>query len=422
MKLTSRLPLRWRITLMTGAIVLASNLCMMFVSIYSANTGFDVVLTNVSYYYQNSDANEVVMNDAGETETSENGTYRVEEESEVITFDQKQENLSEYMPNELTDADAASSTVYFPDNSSVSRNFNLISILTMCVTTILGMVIAYVLSARALRPIYQLNQSVLTITGNNLNRRVEESEANDEVGSLQKSFNGMMDRLETSFNRQKEFSRNVAHELKTPLTTMKTGFQVLRMDEHPAWQDVQRLLSVTEKNIDRLIAIVQDLFLFTMEERVEFNDEIDVRGLLEKLIEEQNDIAKKHQVEFSLECPEEIVVLQNEALLTRALNNLIENALKYNKPFGKVNLKVSQKRQFVHIEIQDTGIGIDKEQIERIWEPFYCVDKSRSRKLGGAGIGLALVRSISEKCGFDVFVSSEKEKGTVFTIEIPYHL
>jgi len=201
MKQHFRMPLRWRITLMTGAVVFISSLCMMMVNIYFANDGFDVVMTNVNYYYQNSIENSQVTSALNEMESeliknSENQftgkNVIVVGDPQFVHFDAIQDDLSMLMEDQLTDADASSSSVYFPDNSAISRKFNSIAILTLFLCTLMGMVIAYVLSARALRPIQELNQSVLTITGNNLNRRVEESGINDEVGSLQKSFNSMI--------------------------------------------------------------------------------------------------------------------------------------------------------------------------------------------------------------------------------------
>ncbi len=432
MKQHVRIPLRWRITLMTGAVVFISSLCMMMVNIYFANDGFDVVMTNVNYYYQNSLGNSqevMAVLDEVDEELSKNSENQFNGKNVIVVgdpqfvhFETVQEDLSVLMEDQLSGADASSSSVYFPDNSAISRKFNSIAVLTLFLCTLMGMIIAYVLSARALRPIQQLNQSVLTITGNNLNRRVEESGIKDEVGSLQKSFNSMMDRLESSFKRQKEFSRNVAHELKTPLTTMKTGIQVMHMEEHPSSEEMLQVLSVTEKNIDRLISIVQDLLLFTKEERVEFDDAVEIGELLSQILEDHRPAAEKQNITLHLECRQSCTVMQNEALLMRALNNLIENAIKYNTLNGCVNVTVKKMNSFVRVEIMDTGIGIGKNHLDQIWEPFYCEDESRSRKSGGAGIGLALVKSISEKCGFDVRVSSEKGKGSIFTVELPYHL
>lgn len=432
MKQHFRIPLRWRITLMTGAVVFISSLCMMMVNIYFANDGFDVVMTNVNYYYQNSlnNSQEVMAAlDEMDNELAKNSENQFNGKNVIVVgdpqfvhFDAVQEDLSVLMEDQLSDADASSSSVYFPDNSAISRKFNSIAVVTLFLCTLMGMVIAYVLSARALFPIQQLNQSVLTITGNNLNRRVEESGIKDEVGSLQKSFNSMMDRLETSFKRQKEFSRNVAHELKTPLTTMKTGIQVMHLESQPSSEEMLQVLSVTEKNIDRLISIVQDLLLFTKEERVEFNDAVELKSLLSQILEDHRHAAEKQNILLQLECHQDCTVMQNEALLMRALNNLIENAIKYNTANGSVHVAVKKMKSFVRIEIADTGIGIEKSHLDQIWEPFYCEDESRSRKSGGAGIGLALVKSISEKCGFDVTVSSEKGKGSIFTVELPYHL
>lgn len=427
MKYKSKLPLRWRITLMTGAVVLVSNFCMMMVSVHYANNGFDVVLTNVSDYYENSMAapkSEVVMNDNEsqieneEIEEQKSAGAFLKNETEDFRFNDLMEEVESLNSSSVNESFSSS----FPDSNSVSRAFNLISVVTMIGTTLMGMIIAYLLSARALRPISELNQSVLSITGSNLNRRVEESGIPDEVGSLQKSFNGMMNRLESSFHRQKEFSRNVAHELKTPLTTMKTGIQVLRMDEHPDTEEIMQVLSVTEKNIDRLISIVQDLLMFTNDQVIEFHDEIELGSCLLNVIHEQKSFAKLNQVKLSLKCSQDIQVIQNEALLTRAFSNLIENAIKYNKKDGYVEITVMKKQTHAVVEIKDTGIGMEPDQLERIWEPFYCVEPSRSRASGGAGIGLALVRSISEKCGFDVKVTSIKGQGSVFTVEIPYEL
>lgn len=275
---------------------------------------------------------------------------------------------------------------------------------------ILGMIIAYPISGFMLKPFKDLASDIESINANNLKNELKIDNPNDEIGVIKKSVNQMLHRLDESFQRQKRFASNVSHELKTPLTVMKTYGQIL--DESSTLDEYQEVNAVQLKNIDRMITLVDDFMMFS-EEEILINDHIDVKECLEAVIDDLKPLMDKKKLELDVKV-NDLYIMSNKSLFSRLLYNLINNAIKYNKDNGKIYITLEDMR----LSIRDTGIGIDDEHIKHIFEPLYCVDKSRSRELGGSGLGLAIVRNICKTLGYKVEVYSKIGYGTEFVIKL----
>lgn len=302
--------------------------------------------------------------------------------------------------------------------SEAQREFSISNIIIMFILLTAGILIAYFIMGRALRPLSNLSEAIQDISENNLSTSIEVPPTKDEVGSLAVSFNAMLHRLNHSFARQKQFAASAAHELRTPLSTIKASFQVLHLDDHPKLEDYEVHAEATQQSIERLILVVDDLLKLTTEDLTDFQDQLMLQHAFEELAQELTAVATRmdvrvivHQSDCSIKC--------NRTLLCRAIFNLIENAIKYNKPGGKVELFAETVEDFAIISVEDSGIGILEEELEYIFEPFYRVDPSRSRDTAGSGLGLALVKSIIQKHRGTVEITSQKGSGTLVKLIIP---
>lgn len=282
-----------------------------------------------------------------------------------------------------------------------------------------GTAAAYFISGRALAPVRKLSDTVCGINAANLSERISGIKTQDEIGSLAESFNGMLERLDDSFESQKRFAISAAHELKTPLATMMAGIQVLELDEHPSEEEVKETLEVTKHQLLRLSSLVDELLALTEVRSVERKESVRLSELFKRIGEELKEQLAGQKVSLSVEVDDELSLAANADLLYRALFNLTENAVKYNRPGGWVKLNASVREERVKITVEDSGVGMKEEELARIFEPFYRVDQSRSREVGGAGLGLAIVKDIIEKQGGAVTVESKQEKGTRFSVFFP---
>ncbi len=301
--------------------------------------------------------------------------------------------------------------------SDASSEFTRNSIIVMAVLVFTGVLIIYVCVGIALKPAQKLSKSMETINTNNLCQKLEEPKCEDEIGSLTKSFNHLLGRLSSSFDSQKNFAANAAHELKTPLATMKAGIQVLEMEETPSLEDYQETVEVVKVNTERLIHIVEDLTNLTKQDNLQFSDRIELTEVIEDCVKELSSITKRCGVTVRVgNC--EGIILGNHTLVYRAIFNLMENAVKYNRENGMVFVTSKIEGQYVRVVIEDNGVGIPREALPHIFDAFYRVDKSRSRQIGGSGLGLALVKNIIDKHNGKIAVTSEMGKGTTFEVEI----
>jgi len=275
-----------------------------------------------------------------------------------------------------------------------------------------GAILAYIISRQTLKPIKTLADKIENIDANNLDTPIKPPKANDELSSLTHSFNNMLGKLNRSFNSHKLFAQNAAHELKTPLASIMANVEVLQLDDEPSTEEYKEVVGVVKDNTARLIDLVEGL--------LSANNAIDetcwqrfgVSEVFEAIIKNLNDdIERKHlNVDLSGECH----IRGDKVLLERAFQNLINNAVRYNIENGTI--KISLENDVISIE--DSGIGIPKENLENIFEPFYCVDSSRSKNLGGHGLGMTIAKNIFDMHKIKIHVSSEAGKGTKIILEI----
>lgn len=281
---------------------------------------------------------------------------------------------------------------------------------------ILGTGAAWLMAGRALRPVAELSNTIEEISGNDLSRRVEMKDSRDEIGRLAQSFNHMMDKVSASFDRQKRFSASAAHELKTPLSTILVNLEVLELDRDVPLDRLEKVLSIVKTNTERMIRLVDDLFRLTSEKGTDMCEEIRLDEIFTELSGELSQIIQEKHLNLSVGDTTDIKLLGNRVMVTRAIGNLIENAVKYNHENGSISVSARQEEKTVAIRISDTGIGIPEEDLPHIFEPFYRVDRSRSRTVGGAGLGLSLVKDIVEKHNGHIEVKSVLGEGTVFIL------
>jgi signal transduction histidine kinase len=377
-----RISLRMRITLLSGAILLLCSAILTFGAAYNARIQF----------------NEVTLNEGSVTAVP--GVVMPEEQTEYY----------------LNDADFyASSDV--PMLTAARKQFDIANILILAVVSALGMYLVYVVAGRSLRPIRELSRAVSEITEDNLRRRIPDGNRRDEAGQLGRSFNTMLDRLEASFLRQKRFALNAAHELKTPLATINAGIQVLRLDENPSVSDYKQTLASAERNIKRLMAVVDDLLSLYEHEEIQ-TEPADLENLFQSILSELRTVLEEKEIQTELYCGLKTVRCQ-KVLLYRACFNLVENAAKYNRERGAITIQTGAEDGCGRIVVSDTGGGIPEDELRQIFEPFYRVNKSRSRKAGGAGLGLSIVKAIVEKHGWQISVDSTVGRGSAFTISFP---
>ncbi|MHB8064808.1 MAG: sensor histidine kinase [Ruminiclostridium sp.] len=381
MKILNRISLKMRITLLSGAILLICS----------------VILTIGAAYNAHSQFNEIKL--AKNPGSLHAGVKLSSDQIKLITG-----GSGKALP-----------TTTAPGLTEAKKQFDTTNIIILAIVSIFGMGMVYVVAGRSLRPIHDLNNTISAISEENLQERILDGNGNDEVGALGHSFNIMLDRLEKSFLRQKRFSANVAHELKTPLATINAGIQVLHLEKNPSISDYEETLATAERNVNRLIAVVDDL-MSLYDEQEEFNTtSIDLQDMFESICRELHPVFEEKHIEIELCCGLKNVY-GNQVLLYRACFNLVENAVKYNKDGGRISIETKAKGQAGWIIISDTGNGIPADELQQIFEPFYRVNKSRSRKMGGAGLGLSIVKAVVKKHGWEISVDSELEQSSTFTI------
>lgn len=299
------------------------------------------------------------------------------------------------------------------------NRFNLWGTAGLILVLILGTAAAWLVAGRALQPLEELSDTIEEISGNDLSHRVEIRDRQDEIGRLARSFNLMMDKVSASFERQKRFSASAAHELKTPLATIAVNLDVLALEEAPPAARLEKVLKVIRTNNERMIRLVDDLFRLTSENGSIVNEEVSLEELLAESAEELSRPIQEKHLTVSIGSMPGLKLTGSRVMLSRTVGNLFENAVKYNRDYGTISISARKEAGKIIMRIANTGIGIPKEEISRIFEPFYRVDKSRSRAMGGSGLGLPLVKDILEKHGGNITVKSTPDESTVFILEFP---
>ena len=252
----------------------------------------------------------------------------------------------------------------------------------------------------------------------NLSEPLEIPHTEDEVARLTRSFNAMLERLGHGLTVQRQFSANAAHELRTPLAVMQTRLELLQKQKNPIPAEYKEALQMTLEQTERLSHLVEALLELTELETVQLSDHVSLSALVEEVLCDLTQVAEEQNITLIQE-PGEATLTGSDLFLYRAIYNLVENAIKYNRPNGSVTVSIHSEAGWGILRISDTGIGIDKANWTSIFDPFVCVDKSRSRAMGGAGLGLALVRDIAKQHRGSVQVTQSSPYGTEILLKLP---
>ena len=282
--------------------------------------------------------------------------------------------------------------------------------------TLLSGILAYFVSGRALKPLRSFTSQVEQVQLNNLaDMRIDE-DAISEFRQLSRSFNQMLERLNKAFAAQRQFTGNAAHELRTPLALMQARIELFA-DEHPAMlPETAEFLSLLREQTERLTQMTKTLLEMSALQSVPRNDRIQLAPMMEEILTDLAPLAEKNGI--TLACDGDGAMTGSDGLIYRLLFNLTENAIKYNRPGGTVRLTVQEEAARLVIRVSDTGCGIPEPYRESIFQPFFRVDKSRSREYGGVGLGLSLVWAIAELHGGSVCVEDSSEAGTTIAVQL----
>ena len=313
-------------------------------------------------------------------------------------------------------ADKFSVQVY-NNKADYKRNSLIITVLL----ALLGGVVTYFISGHALKSIREFSDKIEEVQAQNLSdSRIEENNVK-ELNQLGISYNKMLERLSDAFEIQRQFTANAAHELRTPLALMQVQLDLYNSASHPGndADTLQTIKMVTEQN-DKLNRMVKTLLDMSELQTVGRNDKIILDAIVEEVLADLEPLAVEKNIKLIGKC-EDATMIGSDILIYRLVYNLVENAIKYNHPLGQVTVTAYQRNKHVYLSVEDTGSGIPKELRERVFEPFFRVDKSRSRELGGVGLGLALVHEIVRVHDGSICIKSGKTGGTIFEVTFAQH-
>lgn len=313
-------------------------------------------------------------------------------------------------------ADEFSVQVY-NNKADYKRNSLIITVLL----ALLGGVVTYFISGHALRSIREFSDKIEEVQAQNLSdSRIEENNVK-ELNQLGISYNKMLERLSDAFEIQRQFTANAAHELRTPLALMQVQLDLYNSASHPGndADTLQTIKMVTEQN-DKLNRMVKTLLDMSELQTVGRDDKIILDAIVEEVLADLEPLAVEKNIKLIGKC-EDATMTGSDILIYRLVYNLVENAIKYNHPLGQVTVTAYQRNKHVYLSVEDTGSGIPKELRERVFEPFFRVDKSRSRELGGVGLGLAFVREIVRVHDGSICIKSGKTGGTIFEVTFAQH-
>lgn len=347
-----------------------------------------------------------------------NGVYYIDSlkdavESQGDEKGNKSDEIYISIPDDKWDefADEFSVQVY-NNKADYKRNSLIITVLL----ALLGGVVTYFISGHALRPIKEFSDKIEEVQAQNLSdSRIEENNVK-ELNKLGISYNNMLERLSDAFEIQRQFTANAAHELRTPLALMQVQLDLYNSASHPGndADTLQTIKMVTEQN-DKLNRMVKTLLDMSELQTVGRDDKIILDAIVEEVLADLEPLAVEKNIKLIGKC-EDATMIGSDILIYRLVYNLVENAIKYNHPLGQVTVTAYQRNKHVYLSVEDTGSGIPKELRERVFEPFFRVDKSRSRELGGVGLGLAFVREIVRVHDGSICIKSGKTGGTIFEV------
>ncbi len=347
-----------------------------------------------------------------------NGVYYMDSLQEAVDTrgDDQPDDAEEIyisIPEDKWDEFANDFSVQVYNNKADYRKNSLI---ISAVLALLGGVATYFISGHALRPLREFSDKIEKVQAQNMgDSRIEENQVK-ELNQLSVSYNRMMERLSAAFEIQRQFTANAAHELRTPLALMQVQLDLYHSNSHPGndADTAQMIKMVTEQN-DRLNKMVKTLLDMSELQTVGRDDEIILDALVDEVLEDLEPLAEGKNIRLIGKC-KDITMVGSDILIYRLVYNLVENAIKYNHSGGQVTVTADRKEKHVYLSVEDTGAGIPEELKERVFEPFFRVDKSRSRELGGVGLGLALVREIVRVHDGSITVKSNPSGGTIFEV------
>lgn len=311
------------------------------------------------------------------------------------------------------------------DVDAIERSILFDALGILLVVIVAGSCVAYFLVGHYTKPVQQLSAHMKEISPNTLSDSIEIEGGGEEIQELVKSFNQMTEQLDEAFAMQRRFSASAAHELRTPITVLRTKLDVFKKKKREQ-HEYDELVTTMETYIDRLSSIITDLLEFAETSELGEVEDVSLDSVIKTVVDDLESVAQNNMVNVQIDEQsmtqseaQTFIVKGNTNLLYRALYNLVENAIRYNHKEGSVNIALEIEGQECLVTIADTGVGIAPEQRELVFEPFYRVNKSRSREFGGAGIGLSLVKTILKRHGASITVSENNPQGSVFTIRIP---
>ena len=283
--------------------------------------------------------------------------------------------------------------------------------------TLLSGILAYFVSGRALKPLRSFASQVEMVQMTNLADMKIDEDVLPEFKQLSRSFNQMLERLNTAFAAQRQFTGNAAHELRTPLALMQAQLELFSA-EHPAvLPETAEFLTLLREQTERLTQMTRTLLEMSNLQQVARNERIQLAPMIEEIFTDLAPLSDKRGVTLTAEG--DGIITGSDALIYRLIFNLTENAVKYNRQGGSVRVSVTQEPEKLLLRVSDTGCGIPEEYQRSIFQPFFRVDKSRSREYGGAGLGLSLVWEIADLHGGSVWVEESSDKGTTIAVELP---
>lgn len=350
-----------------------------------------------------------------------NGVYYIDSLQETVDAqgEDNGENTDEIyisIPDDKWDEFANDFSIQAYNNK---EDYKKNSLLISAILALIGGVVTYFISGHALRPIREFSDKIEEVQAQNLaDSRIEENKVK-ELNQLSVSYNKMLERLSDAFEIQRQFTANAAHELRTPLSLMQVQLDLYNSTRHPDndADTLQTIKMVTEQN-GRLSKMVKTLLDMSELQTVGQDDKIMVDALVDEVLADLDPLAQEKNIKLTGKC-KKITMVGSDILIYRLVYNLVENAIKYNHSGGQVTVTAYRKEKHVYLSVEDTGNGIPEELRERVFEPFFRVDKSRSRELGGVGLGLALVREIVRVHDGSITVRSNPSGGTVFDVILP---
>ena len=351
-----------------------------------------------------------------------NGVYYID--SLQNTVDAKSEDNNEKNPDEIYISIPDEEWNNFAKNFSIQvynnkADYKKSSLLFSTLLSLLGGVITFFISGHALKPLCDFSKKIEEVQAQNLsNSRIEENNFS-ELNQLSISYNKMLERLSEAFKLQRQFTANAAHELRTPLAVMQLQIDLYNSSKHPNNDtSAQQTISMITEQTERLSKMVRTLLDMSELQTIARDEEIAISALVEEVLADLEPLAQEKGINLIEKC-DNVLLMGSDILIYRLVYNLVENAIKYNFSGGTVTVNATQQNSQLHLTVEDTGNGIPEELKERIFEPFFRLDKSRSRELGGVGLGLALVREIVRVHNGSILVKNNANSGTTFEVIFP---